>query len=220
MRKMNWRPQKEILNQEVNGQVVSGQVARYSLAIGYWKNFPTLACRWNSTKEHPTGFPSRGWFPFPSSFNRILEVAPLTDEILREEAKEFLDPHRPWTEEEIGALEPDVPEREGTSVQPEDVSSPEKIWKHKAVLIREGEGNYSLVMGQWAETPSLAIRWNRYCGNEYGFPVSRGRYPTWFQIPTEFNGILVESPEIPEHLREFAKEHLDTKAKANFIAWG
>lgn len=52
-----------------------------SLAIGRWDNQPTLAMRWNGSRENPLGNPqSRGlptWFIVPEQYwNQILETEP------------------------------------------------------------------------------------------------------------------------------------------------
>ena len=75
-------------------------------------------------------------------------------------------------------------------VPPEDVTSPQDVWKLTEVLYDSGEDGWSAARGLWDGEPAIGIRWNRTIrGSEVGHPQARG-YATWFIVPKELRGVV------------------------------
>jgi hypothetical protein len=73
-----------------------------------------------------------------------------------------------------------------------DVRSPREHWMLIEVLIDqgEGEGKWSLAIGEWDGVRRLAARWNGSGDRPAGNPQSRG-IATWFVMPPEFEKPLM-----------------------------
>ena len=80
---------------------------------------------------------------------------------------------------------------------PQDVTTPQDLWKLEKVLYNDDEEDWSVASGTWGGDPVIAIRWNVVIANRWnvtdddrGFPVYRNQ-PAWFILPSVV-GILVE----------------------------
>ena len=78
-----------------------------------------------------------------------------------------------------------------TYQDPTEVDSPRGRWRLIEVLWDGGDGDDSLAVGMWDNTPALAMRWNGSASEAgVGHPQSRG-LPTWFMLPDwSFAGVL------------------------------
>lgn len=98
----------------------------------------------------------------------------------------------------------------------EDVRSPREHWALIQVLVdqgespKEGEGRWSLAIGEWDGQRRLAARWNGRDDRLAGNPQSRG-IATWFVLPPEFEKPLLESSIIPDDKLALAKALMNSR---------
>lgn len=80
---------------------------------------------------------------------------------------------------------------------PEEVVSPQKLWRLHKVVANKGAGEYALAIGLYLDSssqkpkPRAAVRWNGTEKNPLGHPSVR-KFPTWFILPEDFHEQAVE----------------------------
>lgn len=90
-------------------------------------------------------------------------------------------------------------------VDPASVISPQDKVSDVEVIYDGGEGSWSVAKLKWAGTPDLGIRWNGSYNNQpTGLPQSRG-YPTWFIVPEELQGVIVNYCDANKNRGDFIK---------------
>lgn len=91
-------------------------------------------------------------------------------------------------------------------VKPEEVVSPRKHWNLIKVLRVGEEGDYSIALGRWDNTPALAMRWNGTAESPIGNPQSRG-LPTWFIVPDNYRDSILD--QLSKDMIAFVKKFFE-----------
>ncbi len=91
-------------------------------------------------------------------------------------------------------------------VDPASVTSPQDKVSDVEVIHDGGEHSWSAARLKWEDNPVVGLRWNGSYDSETtkGMPQSRG-YPTWFIVPEELQGAVVNYCDANKNRGNFIK---------------